>query len=56
MDIDMNTVLGSAIGAFLTSMCCMCVVCCYAYKRREAERKIEQQQFLAASKGQTAET
>ncbi len=54
MDIDMNTVLGSAIVAFLTSMCCASVLCCYACKRRDAERKIETQQFIEKSNKHTA--
>jgi predicted acylesterase/phospholipase RssA len=54
MDIDINTVLGSAIGAFVTSCCCAGVVCVYAYKRRQTEREIETQQFIQANKKQTA--
>jgi len=53
MDIDINTVLGSAIGAFVTSCCCAGVVCVYAYKRRQTEREIETQQFMEQSKTQT---
>jgi hypothetical protein len=49
MDIDINIVLGSTVGALALCVCCTCCLVKIGKQRAEAHRERVRQQFLAAA-------